>query len=118
MPTSITPEQIRQVAQILEDLPAVLARLGEDGRRVEAFYKDWVEATEACLVDPMAAQKLPTLLQVPAALIAEVALAKKSFAWYKPRTWDVFSGMRKRAKVLAEVLEFERYNAELANGQK
>jgi hypothetical protein len=117
MPTTITPEQLRLAAQLLEDLPVILARLGEDGRRVQAFYNDYYEAISSCLTDPEAAAKLPVLLQIPTALMAEVALAQKKFAWYKPATWDVFKSMRGKAKSFAEALNFKKYLAELANGQ-
>lgn len=112
---TITPDQIRQAAQILEDLPRVLSKLGEDGRRVQAFYSDYHEAIEAAMKDPEAAKLLPVLLQIPAALTAEVALAKKSFAWWKGSTWDVFKGMRVKALAFAKALGFQKYLDELTN---
>lgn len=105
---TITPNQIRQLADALEGLPALLTRFGKDGKEVEAFYEDFKDAIDALKDDP---KNYQILMKIPISLGAEALRGVRDFKIWRPSTHDVTKSMRRKAEEFAKILNFKRYKA-------
>lgn len=98
-------------------LTDITKNLAKDGKRVEAFFQDWIQ-------DLMhKTQALPTLpetegpvvimeeqiLQIPYLLIATALKGAKAFSLWRPSSWDVLRSMRDLAKTIATERNYQRY---------
>ena len=97
-------------------LTDITKNLAKDGKRVEAFFKDWAQdlmhKTQAL---PSLPDKGPIvimeeqILQIPYLLIATALKGAKAFSLWRPSSWDVLRPMRDLAKDIATERNYQRY---------
>lgn len=102
---ALNTDQLRQLADLIDQIPGLVKRFGKDGQQIEAFVNDAKAAMKGLKKDEDVAILFGSLTLV----ILKALEGIKNFKVYNPSTWDLFKAMRLECDKVAIAANFENY---------
>ena len=102
---ALNTDQLRQLADLIDQIPGLVKRFGKDGQQIEAFVNDAKAAINAAKTDEQKTLLFGSLTLV----LLKGYKGVKEFKVYNPSTWDIFKEMRLECDNIARAANFEEY---------